>query len=219
MNDNTSSVCFLVISCKAYEERARTFLEVPDTFIVTGDPQLPSLYQISGQHIKLRVPDGYLALPQKVMMAFEVFLKEKDLFGKYSHVYKIDDDCRIKGNISAELYDLMQTSPYLGSLIFHVYDPQYGDRRYHLKKRLSEKGYWAKKVYDGIYVPWLRGSNYVLARGLVTKINQIWHSGNLDLLGKTEVFEDLAVGKVCFLLNVKPRIIPLHLRVVFDEFD
>jgi hypothetical protein len=53
----------------------------------------------------------------------------------------------------------------------------------------------------------------------VTKINQIWHSGNLDLLGKTEVFEDLAVAKVCFLLNVKPRIIPLHLRVVFDEFD
>ena len=51
--------------------------------------------------------------------------------------------------------------------------------------------------YNGHYVPLLRGSNYTLSRTLINKINRIWNYDNLDLLGKTEVFEDLTIGKVC----------------------
>ena len=65
----------------------------------------------------------------------------------------------------------------------------------------------------------MRGSNYILSRNLTQNINKIWGSHNIELLRITEVFEDLMIGKVCFLLNIFPEIIPEEYRIIVDEFN
>ena len=51
----------------------------------------------------------------------------------------------------------------------------------------------------------------------IQKINGIWNSKNIDLLRTTEVFEDLMIGKVAFLLGVPPVLIPKDIIYVVDE--
>lgn len=211
-------VCFFVISCQANKEKVQTFIDKEDVYIITGKADIATPYVINQQFITVKAGDGYLDLPSKTMLALEVFGTDR-IFEKYTHVYKIDDDCRITRPVTAEFYQFVTENPYCGSFVYHIWDPQAGDRNWHVDRRANSTHAWYRKPYDGHFVPWARGSNYVLRRDLVLKINLIWHSGNTRLLRATEVFEDLAVGKVCFFLNVKPKLIPYLDRIVKDEFD
>ena len=210
-------VCYFVISCKKNEHLHKNFTN-KNEFIIVGDESISEKYKLIDNKLILKVNDGYLGLPQKVILAYEAFIKMKE-FDQYTNVYKIDDDCKIFKKISKEFYDFIYHHHYSGAVCNWVVFPNSGKREWHLKYKHDEKEFWADRKYNGHYVPWLRGSNYTLSRTLINKINRIWHYDNLDLLGKTEVFEDLTIGKVCFFLNIHLSVFPKDLKPVKDEFE
>ncbi len=217
MSNYEELVCFFVISCKKNEHLHSNFTN-KNEFIIIGDESIDEKYKLINNKLILKVNDGYLGLPQKVILAYEAFINLKE-FDQYTHVYKIDDDCKIFKNISKKFYNFINNNHYSGAICNYVIYPNSGKRSWHLKYKHDEKEYWTNRPYDGHYVPWLRGSNYTLSRPLIKKINKIWHYDNLDLLGITEVFEDLAIGKVCFFLNVKLAVFPKDFKPVKDEFE
>lgn len=215
--DYDELVCYFIISCKKNEHLHGNFTN-KNEFIIVGDESIDEKYILTENKLTLKVNDGYLGLPQKVILAYEAFIKMKE-FDQYTHVYKIDDDCKIFKKINKEFYDFINKHPYSGAVCNYITYPRSGKRKWHLKYKHDEKEYWANKEYNGHYVPWLRGSNYTLSRSLINKINRIWHYDNLDLLGETEVFEDLSIGKVCFFLNICYAVFPKGLKPVKDEFE
>lgn len=217
MSNYEELVCYFIISCKKNEHLHSNFTN-KNEFIIVGDENIDEKYKLINNKLILKVNDGYLGLPQKVILAYEAFINLKE-FDQYTHVYKIDDDCKIFKKMSKEFYDFINKNDYSGALCNYVIYPNSGKRGWHLKYKHDDKEYWANRPYDGHYVPWLRGSNYTLSKPLINKINKIWHYDNLDLLGNTEVFEDLAIGKVCFFLNVKLAVFPKDLKPVKDEFE
>jgi hypothetical protein len=211
-------VCFFVISCKKNKNLHRNFRK-PNQYIIIANPLQEEKYILNGNQLSVKASDTYLGLPEKIIMAFEAFVTLKE-FNRYTHVFKIDDDCKIINNVGTELYQFLSSNPYSGGHLNYKMHPDGGNRDWHLNTKYDTKHeYWGRKRYDGFYVPWLRGSNYVLAKTLVKKINQIWNYNNLTLLRKTEPYEDLMIGKVCFFLGVSPKMYPRHIKIVLDEFD
>ena len=156
-------------------------------------------------------------------MAIEAFNNMPE-FSQYTHFYKIDDDCKIDWNVV--------TSGYSDGFLSHIASNEWSGvyiwdhtgkisncGRHKKYAHQDPDNHWATNSYKGNGVKFLRGSNYCIARSLTNLINQIWHSNNLSLLLKTEVGEDVAIGKVCFLLNRFPVKIPKQDRFVLDEFN
>ena len=58
-------------------------------------------------------------------------LKKMKEFDQYTHVYKIDDDCKIFKKISKEFYDFINRHPYSGAVCNYVIYPRSGKRNWH----------------------------------------------------------------------------------------
>ena len=216
-----SKICFLIISCFKYKHKLDRFKNMKDTFIIIGLPNMREKYKLVGNIIYVRANDLYFGLPEKIIMAIEAFNNMTEL-SKYCFFYKIDDDCQILNKDHTGLINFVQNRDYSGVKINNNLAREISDEARNDHKKYAYQApysYWAKNKYIGNYVNYLRGSNYILSRNLTRNINKIWGSHNLELLRKTEVFEDLMIGKVCFLLNIYPEIIPEEYRIVIDEFN
>ena len=216
-----SKICFLIISCLKYKHKLDRFKNMKDTFIIIGLPKMSEKYKLVGNIIYVRANDLYFGLPEKIIMAIEAFNNMSEL-SKYCYFYKIDDDCQILNKDHTELINFVQKRDYCGVKVNKNLDREISDEARNDHKKYAYQApysYWAKNKYIGNYVNYLRGSNYILSRNLTCKINKIWGSHNIELLQKTEVFEDLMIGKICFLLNIFPEIIPTEYRIVIDEFN
>ena len=87
-------IIFLVLNCKKnnYRREQQTWLKkIPENFKyfhVQGDPSLNTLYRVQNNLITVKCDDGYLCLPQKVLMGMKIINKHFD----YDYIFKIDDD-------------------------------------------------------------------------------------------------------------------------------
>jgi len=226
ITDNINPV-LMIISCEKNKKNHKAFVSKPNTFVVVGNPKMSEKYKIeiknNIKYLRVMTKDIYFSLPAKIIMAIEAFNNMKE-FAQYSHFYKIDDDCQID-------WKKIKMS-YPEGFLNHI-----GKNQWAGVKRIDHTGYisncslhkkyawqdpdnfWATNSYRGNGVKFLRGSNYCIARDLANKINNIWHSDNLDLLLETEVAEDVTMAKVCFLLNKHPTLIPNKDRFVVDEYN
>jgi hypothetical protein len=227
--ENTNSnPALMIISCEHHEPtHHHKFASKPDTYVVIGKPNLSKLYQVkiknNIKYLYVRCKDIYFSLPAKIIMAIEAFNNMKE-FKHYSHFYKIDDDCKIDWNAvesgySSGFLSHIASNEWSGVYIWNHTGKISNCSRHQKYAYQDPYNHWATNSYKGNGVKFLRGSNYCIARSLTNLINKIWHSNNLYLLLKTEVGEDVAIGKVCFLLNRFPSLIPKEDRFVIDEFN
>jgi hypothetical protein len=226
---NRSSIpALMIISCKKNQKTHHNkFASKPDTFVVIGDPNMTKLYQIKFEnnvkYLYVKCKDIYFSLPAKIIMAIEAFNNMPE-FSQYTHFYKIDDDCKIDWNVvksgyTPEFLSHISKNPYSGFLTFDHTGKISNCKRHTKYAHQEPNNYWATNEYKGNGVKFLRGSHYCLARHLIKDINKIWNSQNIELLGRTEVGEDVMMGKICFMLNHRPSIIPLQFLFVVDEFN
>lgn len=206
----SESICFFIISCKKNEALYKRFIDVKHQYIILGSPHMNEKYRLEGNILYVKASDTYCGLPEKIIMALEAFISLNH-FKAYSYLFKFDDDVQIYKQINDELYNFIKNNPYCG---YHLINKFEGSRDWHLKYQHSNSEYWKDKKYDGFYVPWHNGDHgYALSKTLINKINKIWHSSNLELLRITEIFEDLMIAKVCYLLGVPPALIPEQLAI------
>jgi hypothetical protein len=87
-------IIFLVLNCKKnnYRRTQQTWLKkLPENFKyfhVQGDPSLNTSYIVQKNLITVKCDDGYLCLPQKVLMGMKVINRHFD----YDYIFKTDDD-------------------------------------------------------------------------------------------------------------------------------
>lgn len=87
-------IIFLVLNCKKnnYRREQQTWLKkLPENFKyfhVQGDPSLNTLYRVQNNLITVKCDDGYLCLPQKVLMGMKIINRHFD----YDYIFKTDDD-------------------------------------------------------------------------------------------------------------------------------
>lgn len=93
----TTGAALMIISCRANQhkidfvrEHYYSSLQIPYCFVV-GDPELNAEWEVSGDILRVRCPDSYESLTQKVLKAFSFFY----LFTDFSGVLKLDDDCAV----------------------------------------------------------------------------------------------------------------------------
>jgi len=130
------------------------------------------------KYLYVRTKDIYFSLPAKIIMALEAFLQMPE-FSQYSHFYKIDDDCkinwdRIKTGYPIEFKNHIDKNPYSGGVIFKDKGRRWNANRHQKYASQDPTNYWATNNYTGDGINYLRGSNYVLRRDLIKKINKIW---------------------------------------------
>ena len=219
----SSTICHFIISCEKLKKNHQKYANSPDTFVVIGDLNLDDKYKIKKigdiVYLYVRANDLYFGLPEKVIMTIEAFINVPE-FAKYTHFYKIDDDCDIDfSKKTLQFQEFINKTPYAGVLINRKIGVKLNSQYHKKYAKQDPKNKWATDAYIGNGVNYLRGSNYTLNRQLVNDINTIWNSNNIDLLRNKEVFEDLMIGKVCFMLNYTPEIIPKNIRYIIDEFD
>lgn len=224
-NRPVPKICHCIISHMGNKKVHDEFKHRKDTWIVVGDENQKQPYRIEDGMLILRVNDKYFGLPEKVIMMQEAFLNMPEL-KKYTHLYKIDDDCDIYDPIPQSFLNFVRNQDYAGSNVKnllrqtdnHRLQASAENQRYHFKYSYQDPAnYWATHPYEGNYVNYTSGGNYILSRQFIQKINGIWNSKNIDLLRTTEVFEDLMIGKVAFLLGVPPVLIPKDIIYVVDE--
>jgi len=217
----------MVISCEKNKQNHKAFASKANTFVVIGKPDMAKKYEIKNKngikYLYVRTKDIYFSLPAKIIMALEAFLQMPE-FSQYSHFYKIDDDCkinwdRIKTGYPIEFKNHIDKNPYSGGVIFKDKGRRWNANRHQKYASQDPTNYWATNNYTGDGINYLRGSNYVLRRDLIKKINKIWNSSSLDVLLRTEVAEDVTIGKACLFLNTPPSKLPSSSIFVVDEFN
>jgi len=216
-----------IMSCEKNKSLHQKYKDKPHTFVVIGDPDMKKKYKIIKrkgiQYLYVRAGDLYFDLPAKVMMAIEAFTRMPEL-KQYTHFYKIDDDCEIdyaavKNGYPIGFLDCISENPWVGIRIFKDHCKNINSTRHQKYAYQDPQNYWATHAYQGNGVNYIGGSNYIIQRSLANKINSIWNSDNVKQLLTIEVAEDIAMGQVCSLLNVRPVILPKNDRFVIDEFN
>ena len=217
-------IVYFIISHQKNKHGYAKFKNKPDTFIVVGNLKQEAPYLLEDGILTVRANDLYFGLPEKIIMMHEAFLNMPEL-SSYTHLYKIDDDCDIY-EPRKEFFDFVRNVDYAGSNISkflrgsdnHMIQAGKIGTEYHFKySHQDPDNYWAKNPYLGNYVNYVNGPNYILSRPLINKINKIWNHTNIDLLRTTEIFEDLMIGKVCFLLGYPPSLFSKKIIFVIDE--
>ena len=108
-------IIFLVLNCKKnnYRREQQTWLKkLPENFKyfhVQGDPSLNTLYRVQNNLITVKCDDGYLCLPQKVLMGMKIINRHFD----YDYIFKTDDDINWKNIGTLNLISkYLEKNPY-----------------------------------------------------------------------------------------------------------
>ena len=189
--------CFITHQAHLQQTRSRVGkmmagLGTDDYMIVVGGYDATE-YLPSEKVLQLPCNDLWEGLPEKVQQLF-CFLAGHQAVQHYSHFFKCDEDIRIHKRINPKK---LRKVHYGGVIYNGPFNRGY--RRYHIG-RCSKASYFYRKPYTGPAVPYcLGGTAYVLSRRACRLIAA--HKGKLL---ETDIYEDLAVGKILYGHNIYP---------------
>ena len=204
-------ILVVVLSCNKNKNLWKNLLKDKDVIIFTGGSDRDYL---ENNILYLNCNDFYEGLPEKVILMIEQVLK-LDTFKDVTHILKIDDhDTFFTPENINNLYTFpqLQNSDFIGQKLNYDVSERGVSRRHHFKK-VTPNSYWDNKVYEGNYVPWLDGGMiYILSRKAMININNVYNSSNIELLRKTEIYEDVMIAKVLLLSHISPIQVNLGIK-------
>jgi hypothetical protein len=148
-----------------------------------------------GNILLLDCADTYEALPEK-MIAMMRFITSDPSCAHVTHVLKADDhDAPPPTRFDPSGFD------YVGQALQHV--P--GTREWHFGK-VTKGSWWDERPYDGAFVPWAKGGyTYILSRRAMIACVDAADAMGLETLRRTEIYEDVMVGKMLHPHGIFPR--------------
>lgn len=187
---------YIFISCKARinqcYDRITNMMKKLDSnnyIIVTGGNE-ENKYCKDKHLLEIKCNDYYEGLPEKVIKTYE-FIYNNEIFNKFTHFCKLDDDMIIKKFINLSII-----TDYCGKI-----QNVNGNRRWHIN-RCSKDSFFNTQPYTGPYVPWcLGGRGYIISRDSLKVLS-------IDTNYNNEIYEDLYVAKILLNNKIRPTNIP-----------
>lgn len=179
-------IVFMITSCLRYLPRAEMVLREllsrgASAVVVIGDPTL-AVTTVDGLVVRLPVPDGYEALPQKVL---EGLTHLRRLHGPQVCLVKLDDDLRFNHRFDpAALARAARERDYVG----HPIGPLDCDRCWHLGKTLTPTPVYGRRSQ----AYFAKGAMYALGPRAIEHLVREWLHFPGEFAGY--IYEDRATG-------------------------
>ena len=171
-------------------------------YLVTGGHIGPlGTFQLDGRHLKLCCNDNYFGLPEKVALTMKAFTTLPE-FVNISHMVKVDSDVKLR----PEAPKLHVDSHYGGYKVLGngVGNARGWHRKYDFQDTMNK---WSSNDYDGQYVPYLQGAQYMVSKLAAEVVANRW-CDNIELLRDEHIFEDVMVGLALEEASILPEVIP-----------
>lgn len=177
--------------------------DIDNKIIVVGKLLIKKNYELCDDILYVNCSDEYEGLPEKIICALSSILKIKK-FKNIKHILKIDDNEFIEINNIKNLYKIkeLDSFDYIGRNVNN--NMSITVRDYHFGK-VNKNSYWYNKKYEGIYVPWaLGGDSYILSIKAMNIINKHYNENHINIIRKTEIYEDLMIAKILDIYKIFP---------------
>ncbi len=196
---------YIFISCKSRIDQCypritgmMNKLNNDNYIIVTGGNNEYNYYK-DKRLLEIVCNDYYEGLPEKVIKTYN-FICENDLFNKFTHFCKLDDDMLIRKNI-----DISILTDYCGTV-----QNVSGNRYWHINK-CSTNCLFNTTPYTGPFVPWCKGGyGYIISRISLKILSN-------DTNYYNEIYEDLYVGKILHNKQITPDNIPNLSKYIYGH--
>lgn len=191
-----NTLLYVFLSCQknitTCNERIINMMKhISDDFLIVLGGYSTTTYDQTTHILQLNCNDLYEGLPEKAKKTYK-FISENNIFDKYSHVCKLDDDMVIKKLFSNDVL-----SDYCGKV-----NNDTGNRSWHIGKCSKNSKYYDKE-YRGDYVPWcLGGHGYIISRKCLKIIAK-----RIDHDYDVFCYEDLFIAIILYENNVFPKTI------------
>ena len=197
-------ILFVRVSCQKEKNlwprlRRHKFQQV----IICGDPKLKTNYKLEDDVLYLKCRDGYDALPEKMIAAFNAILEIEE-FKNVNRFLKLDSDNMLRSSCMVSRDQTILKYDYVGQRIWWLRN---GDnpREYHFS-RVSKDSYWYQRKYEGEMVPYVDGGcSYVLSRRALKLITKEYGFDKLEEVYKNHIYEDVMVGLLLKKHNITPH--------------
>lgn len=157
-------------------------------YIIVQGGDVSDNYDIDSKILSINCNDKYEGLPEKVLKSYK-YIIESNLFSKYTHFIKLDDDMIIKKLID---YNDIKDINYGGIIQYNE-----GNRKWHIGK-CSNTSWFNYNKYSGIFVPWCKGGyGYLISRIYINLIKN-------NLTYKDIIYEDLYIAILLKEKNIEP---------------
>ena len=159
-----------------------------DNYIIVTGGNTENKYLKDKHLLEIECNDYYEGLPEKMIKTFK-FINENELFKKFTHFCKVDDDIIMNQLISTDILN-----DYCGKVENLNISP---DRRWHIN-RCSINSKFNTTEYTGRYVPWCAGGHgYIVSRK------------SLNILASekkyyNEIYEDVYIANTLYDKNIYP---------------
>jgi len=198
-------ILVIILSCiKNYKLWENLKKKTDHLLIISGSHKNVNFFDYENKELFFNCNDLYDGLSEKIIYMIE-FILNNEKFKNVTHIIKIDDHDTFFTNENIQnLYNLkeLDENDYIGQTIWNRPDCE---STYHFNKVPVNSHFYNKKVFVPS-VSWLDGGNtYILSRKAMELVNKKYNSRNIDIVKKTELFEDIMIGRIMQENNIKPK--------------
>lgn len=183
--------------------------------LLCGVPDLETDYKLVDDILYLRCEDTYEFLPTKMIMAYNVILKE-ERFKDTTHILKLDNDINIDQvwEFVNENSELIRTEDYTGGNVYLcALEP---GSTWHFGT-VPETSYWHNRPFFEKRIPFASGGHtYTLSRRSLEVICKEYNFKNIDEVCKRYILEDMAIALILERSGITP--IQNGLKVINSSF-